>query len=316
MIDIENLKMIKLRYENIFILDDKYVISKSNNITQSDLKPKPDYFATLGLIVFGIMLVVFVGFMYVMVKYNRYVMVSIILFQAYLLFRASILYRLSGRAVIYKKDIIRIYINEKRNCIVIKFKEGKKRVKIKSMGLPLDINEKEKVLQILYENNLIGREYISQIIKMKEGFLYIKDKFVSFVDFKLYSKHVDAKRYKNEMYQLFAFVSFASVASIVMAILLYTEIYCLITGIIVAPISIVYLRKLYKQFVKSKTFFIQKDKIAGFSVNDSDNQKLKIRYYNRNRQLQQKMLVLSETAPEKNNVEFIKKYFPDTPLIS
>jgi hypothetical protein len=36
------------------------------------------------------------------------------------------------------------------------------------MGLPLDINEKEKVLQILYENNLIGREYISQIIKMKE----------------------------------------------------------------------------------------------------------------------------------------------------
>jgi hypothetical protein len=41
MINTENFITIKLRFENIFIFDDKYVFSKSNNVTQSDLKLKP-----------------------------------------------------------------------------------------------------------------------------------------------------------------------------------------------------------------------------------------------------------------------------------
>jgi hypothetical protein len=306
MINVENLKIIKVSFENIFVFDDKYVISKSNNITQSDLNSKPDYFATRGLIFLGVMFLMFVGFIYFMIQSNIYEMTPIILALTYLLFRASILYRLSGKSVIYKKDIIRIYINEKRNCIFFKFKESKKRVKIKSMGLPSDINEKEKVLQTLYENNLIDKEYTSQTVKMKEGFLCIKNKFVSFVNFKLYSKNIDAKKYKNEIYQLFALFSFALLGSIVMIIiyiLWYKRIY--VIGVIVATTSIVYLIILYKQFVKSKTFLIQKNKIADISVDKENSQKVIIKYYNNRKQLKQKELFLPDDEQERKRILFL-----------
>jgi hypothetical protein len=293
-------QIIKVRFENIFVFDDKYVFSQSDNITQSDLKPKADID---GLIILAVMFSISGVFLYFTVKFSLNAL-PLIVFLSMFIFRIPECYRLSKESVICKKDIIRIYINEKRNCISFKFKEGKKRIKIRSTGLPLEINEKEKVLQTLYANNLISREYISQIIKMKEGFLYIKDKSVSFVDFKLYSKHVDAKRCKNENYLLFITGLFTSLASIVMTvisiILLDKEIwiYILMICVIMLPLQIFYLKKLNKQLIECKSFYIKRDRIAGFSVDDSDGQTLKIQYYSINRKLQQKTLVLSDAAPD------------------
>jgi hypothetical protein len=305
MTDLENFKLIKLRYENIFIFDDKYVISKSDNITQSDLKAKPDYAAILGLIFLGIMFSMFFTFLYAMIKYNLYSGVSIILCLLIFIFRGSILYRLSGKSVLYKKKITRIYINEKMNCIFFKFKESGKRVKIRSLGLPLDINKREEIFQTLYENNLIGKEYISQIFKMKEGYLYIKDKFVSFVDFKLYSKNIDAKRYIKGVYLLMGYFSFAFVISIALFILWYNvdvfkDIYCLIIAIVGITVSIVYFRILHKQLIKSKSFFIRKNQIVDISVDGENNQKAVVKYYNKRKQLKQKKFFLPEDEREKN----------------
>ncbi|MDR1129370.1 MAG: hypothetical protein LBK96_00115 [Prevotellaceae bacterium] len=296
MINTENFKMIPLRYDNIFIFDDKYVISQSNNINQLDLKTKPDYAAIAGLFFLGVIFLMIIGTSYVMIRDNLYPgMLSIILCMTIVMFRASILYRLSGKSILYKKDIREIYINEKRNCIFFKFKENKKRVKIRSMGLPLDINEKEQILQALYENNIIDREHISQIVSMKDGYLYVRDKNISFVDFKLYSQNIDAKKYIKGTYQLFALFSLTFLGSIVMTILWYKEAWTLIITVIMATVSIVCFIYYYKKFITRKSFSIKRDRIAGFSI-DNDKQMLTLQYYTKNRQSKQKTLILSDSS--------------------
>jgi hypothetical protein len=318
----ENVKIIKPNIENIFIFDDRYVFSRSDNI--SDLNAKPDYYTKLGLFILsicGIMfLIVFVfALVYITVKtdlkwLNPGIWTGTFILTTILVFHAPALYRQSRKSVIYKKDILKIYINKTKNRISFKFKEGKKRVKIRYVDLPSDINEKEKIFRVLYENSLIDREHISQIINMKEGFLYIKDKLVSFVDFKLSSKNMDAVTYENGVYQLFFVHSFLVLFAVTLSIVANMTVCYIILGIAAACASL-YLIFLYNQFIKCKSFYTERDKIAGFFVDDNDNRTLKIQYYTKNRQLKQKTLILSDTAPEKSNVEFVKKYFPDSPLI-
>jgi hypothetical protein len=225
--------------------------------------------------------------------------------------------RHSRKSVVYKKDVIRIYINEKINCLSFRFKEERKRVKIRIVALPADINEKEKMALTLYENNLISKDMTSQIVEMKEGFLYVKEKTVSFVDFKLYSQRVDAVRYKSGTYQLLTmgvFVCLIAFVTTVASIVVFDMIGIFIMCAILTVGSVSYFLFLYRQFINSKTFSLERNRIAGFSVDSNDTKTLTLHYYTKNKQLKHRTLVLSDTAPEKNSVEFVKKYFPNNAL--
>jgi hypothetical protein len=321
--DTENVKMIKTGIENIFIFEDRYVFSQANNI--SELNAKPDRYTRLALIilsVIGVMVaIVFVTIcVYLQRDFNFFNMdstASIILFIGVgLMFSALFVNNRSRKSVVYKKDVIRIYIDEKINCLAFRFKEGRKRVKIRIVALPADINEKEKMALTLYENNLIGKDMTSQIVEMKEGFLYVREKTVSFVDFKLYSQHIDAVRHKYETYQLLGFGVFVCLSAFVASIVVFYMTGLFIMCVILTVGSVSYFMFLYRQFINSKTFSLKRNRIAGFSVDNNDAMTVTLHYYAKNKQLKHRKLVLSDTTPAKDGVEFVKKYFPNSAYLS
>jgi hypothetical protein len=150
--DAENIKIIKTRIENIFIFEDRYVFSKANNI--SELNSEPDRYTKLALIILCIMgampvIVIFTICMYLQRDFNFFNIdrtAAIILFVGVgFIFIAFFVNRYSRKSVVYKKDIIRIYIDEKSNCLFFRFKEGRKRARIRRVILPSYVNEKEKM---------------------------------------------------------------------------------------------------------------------------------------------------------------------------
>jgi hypothetical protein len=296
-------EIIKAGYEDITILDDRLLITKDKS-KEAFSTLNPTIFIRLpGYICVGLMINSnnsvrisgVAGFLSIIV----YICVWFIFYE-------------SRKSMIYKKDIIKSYINKRINCLFFKFKH-KGRTRIRRIALPVDINEREKTIQVLYEKNLLNKEFTSQIVKMKEGYLYVRDKDISFVDFKLYSQHIDAGMYKNGTYELLSVGLFASCAGVIVSVvsILFDMIICCIICVIVSAGSLSYWIFLYRQFINSKTFLMKRNKIAGFLINNNNNQMLMLQYYTKNKLLRRKTLVLSDITTEKNtSLDLLRKEKP------
>jgi hypothetical protein len=164
---IDDSKKIELESEDIIILDDRYFISLRSNDNSLNLKtiPKRHKTSSVACVIMWLISIVFI-----VVRMNvnniQFIPYGILI---YLFCYSSIVtvyyvFYISGKTILYKKDITRIYIGRTRRFLIFKFKY-KGIAKARYVGLPLDINGKSKVLQTLYENNLINRKSISQIIK-------------------------------------------------------------------------------------------------------------------------------------------------------
>jgi hypothetical protein len=284
-------EIIKLGCENITIFDDRLLITK-------DKGKEP--FSNLNTRFINFPLIVCFGLI-ISSNNNSSVRISalVVLLSIIVSICVWFIFYESRKSVIYKKNIIKAYINKRRNCLFIKFKH-KGRARIRRIVLPVDINEREKTIQVLYENNLLNKEFTSQIVKLKDGYLYVREKDISFVDFKLYSQHIDAIMYKNDTYQLLFLGFFAFCIGVTMSVvsLLSNMIICCIICVIVVAGSLSYWIFLYRQFINSKTFLVKRNQIVSLSV-DNDNRMLILQYYiDLIKQLKQKTIVLSDTVSE------------------
>jgi prepilin signal peptidase PulO-like enzyme (type II secretory pathway) len=284
----ENIQIIKLKYESVRVFENKLVISSLNN--NNKLSGQGKYNAVSILV--GIYILISCIFLYV--HANLLPTYGILLFLIIMSYIYHIFF-VSPKSDIEIKDIVRIYISRRRNSLIIKFRDNG-HFKYRGVNLPGNIREKETVLQILYVNNIIDEKFTSHIINLRDGVLYNRRNVISYIDFK--SK-------VNEFAPTGIVADFALIIESVLFLvstvlfLLISDTVCLfILGLCAILLIVMIIHHI--KVVRQRSFSVDKSKIVNISVDDNNDFKLILKYYSFKRIIQREFL-LPESLPERNN---------------